>query len=110
MVLHHVPKHTYVEPQTFEISVYDAVQHFNKEKLATSRIFKSLGMDPRTYTRLGCSALNKDRVENARRHNKINFKLRRQIIRSNHKRKADEIEGVEGKFYCPGIAKSIFQC
>ena len=54
--------------------------------------------------------LNKDRVENTRRHNKTNFKLRRRIIRSNRKRKADEIERVEQKRYCPGIAKVICKC
>ena len=69
------------------------------------RIFKSLGIEPGSYTRLGCSALNKDRVENARRHNKATYKLRRRVIRGNRKRKADEIEGAEGKLYCPGIAK-----
>ena len=54
--------------------------------------------------------LNKDRAENARRHNKTNFKLRRRIIRSNRKRKADEIERVERKRYCPSIAKLTFKC
>ena len=78
----------------------------------------------RTYSRLGCSVLNKDRVENTRCHDKATYKLRRRIIRHNkaaHKLrwqiihgnwnwKADEIEGVEGKLYCPGTAKWIFQC
>ena len=68
------------------------------------RIFKSLGTELLTYTRLACSALNKDEVENARRHNKVTFKLRRRIICGNRKRKVDQIEGVEGKLYFPGIA------
>ena len=100
-----MPKHTYVGRQTFETDVFDAVAHFNIGNLSALRIFKSLGIEPRSYTRLGCSALNKDRVENARRHNKATYKLRRRIICGNRKRKADEIEGVEGKHYCPGIAK-----
>ena len=54
--------------------------------------------------------LNKDRFKNARRHNKANFKLRRGIIRRNRKRKANEIERVERKRYCPGIAKVICKC
>ena len=102
---HRVPKHTYVGQQTFETGVFDAVSHFNIGNLATLRIFKSLGIEPGTYTRLGCSALKKDRVENTRRHNKATFKLRQGKIRGNQKRKADEIEGVEGKLYYPGIAK-----
>ena len=105
MIWHRVPKHTYVGRQTFETSVFDAVAHFNIGNLATMRIFKSLGIEPGSYTRLGCSALNKDRVENARRHNKATYKLRQQIICGNRKQKADEIEGVEGKHYSPGIAK-----
>ena len=67
------------------------------------RIFKPLGTEPITYTRLGYSALNKNRVENVRRHHKTDFKLRWRIIRSNRKRKADEIEGVKRKLYCFGI-------
>ena len=105
MIWHRVPKHTYVGRQTFETGVFNAVAHFNIGNLATLRIFKSLGIEPGTYTRLGCSAVNKDRVENARPHNKATFKLRRRIICGNPKQKADEIEGVEGKLYCPGIAK-----
>ena len=105
MIWHRVPKHTYVGQQTFETGVFDAVAHFNIGNLATLKIFKSLGIEPGSYTRLGCSALNKDRVENARRHNKATYKLRRRVIRGNRKRKADEIEGAEGKLYCPGIAK-----
>ena len=99
MIWHRVPKHTYVGRQTFETGVFDAVAHFNIGNLATLRIFKSLGIEPGSYTRLGCSALNKDRVENARRHNKATYKLRRQIIRGNRKRKAYEIEGVDEELY-----------
>ena len=105
MIWHRVPKHTYVGQQTFETGVFDAVAHFNIGNLATLRIFKSLGIEPGIYTRLGCSASNKDRVENARCHNKATYKLRQQIICGNRKQKADEIEGVEGKHYSPGIAK-----
>ena len=105
MIWHHVPKHTYVGRQTFETGVFNAVAHFNIGNLATLRIFKSLGIEPGIYTRLGCSASNKDRVENARCHNKATYKLRQQIICGNRKQKADEIEGVEGKLYCPGIAR-----
>ena len=105
MIWHRLPEHTHVGRQTFETGVFDALAHFNIGNLATMRIFKSLGIKRGTYTRLGCSALNKDRVENVRRHNKATYKLRRQINRGNRKRKADEIEGVEGKLYCPGIAK-----
>ena len=110
MIWHYVPKHTYVGWQTFAINIFDAVAHFNIGNLATLRIFKSLGIEPGIYTRLGCSASNKDRVENARCHNKATYKLRQQIICGNRKQKADEIEGVEGKLYCPGIARWIFQC
>ena len=110
MKSHRVPKHTYVGWQTFEIGVYDAVTYFNIGNLATLRIFKSLGTEPLTYTRLARSALNKDKVENTRRHNKVTFKLRRRIIRGNRKRKADQIEGVEGKLYFPGIANWIYLC
>ena len=85
--------------QTFETGVFDAVAHFNIGNLAILRIFISLGVEPGTYTRLGCSALNKDRVPNARRHNKATYKLRRQIIRGNRKRKAYEIEGVDEELY-----------
>ena len=110
MIWHRVPKHTYVGRQTFKTGVYDAVPQFNIGNLSTLRIFKSLGIEPRTYTRPGCSALNKNSVENARCHNKTTFKLRRWIIRGKRKRKAEEIDGVKGKLYCPDIAKSIFQC
>ena len=83
MIWHCVPKHTYVGRQTFETSVFDAVAHFNVGNLATLRILKSLGIEPGSYTRLGFSALNKDRVENARHHNKATLKLRRRIIHCN---------------------------
>ena len=86
--------------QTFKTGVFDAVAHFNIRNLAALRIFKSLGIEPGTYTRLGWSALNKDRVENARRHNKATFKLRLQIICDNRKQKAEYCPK-----YCPGIAK-----
>ena len=76
MIWHCVPKHTYVGRQTFETGVLDAVAHFNIGNLATLKIFKSLGIEPGSYTRLGCSALNKDRVEKGRRHNKATYKLR----------------------------------
>ena len=99
MIWHRVPKHTYVGQQTFETGVFDAVAHFNIGNLAILRIFKSFGIEPGAYTSLGCSALNKDSVENARRHNKATYKLRRKIIRGNRKRKAYEIEGVEGELY-----------
>ena len=99
MIWHRVPKHTYVGQQTFETGVFDAVAHFNIGNLAILRIFKSFGIEPGAYIRLGCSALNKDSVENARRHNKATYKLRRKIIRGNRKRKAYEIEGVEGELY-----------
>ena len=92
-------KHTYIGQQTFETGVFDAVAHFNIGNLAILRIFKSLGIEPGTYTRLGCSALNEDRIENARRHNKATYKLRRQIVGGNRKRKPYEIEGVEGELY-----------
>ena len=103
MVLYRVPKHADVGQKMFETSAYDAVQHFSIGNLATLRIFKPLGIEPITYTRLGYSALNKNRVENVRCHNKTNFKLRWRIIRSNRKRKADEIERVKRKLYCFGI-------
>ena len=75
------------------------------------RILRSLGIEPITYTRLGYSALSKDRVENGRCHNKVTWvKLRQQIICGNWKWKADDIKGVEGKLYCPGIAKWVFHC
>ena len=76
-------KHTYVGRQTFETGVFDAVAHFNIGNLAALRIFKSLGIEPGIYTWLGCSASNKDRVENARCHNKATYKLRQQIICGN---------------------------
>ena len=93
-----MPKHAYVGRRTFDTSVFDAVAHFNIRNPGTLGIFRSLRIEPGTYTRLGCSALNKDKVENAIRHKKATFKLR-QVIRGNQKRKADDIEGVEGKLY-----------
>ena len=85
MTWHHIPKRTYVGPQIFETGVYDAVAPVNIGNLATFRILKSLGIEPRTYTRLGCSALKKDIVENDRHHNKITSTLRRRIICGNQK-------------------------
>ena len=58
-----VPKYTYVGRQTFETCLYDAVAHFNIGNLATLRIFKFIGI--RTFTRLSCSYLNNDSVENS---------------------------------------------
>ena len=62
MIWYSVPKYTYVGRKTFETHAYDAVAHFNIGKLATLRRSKSLWTDRGTYTRLGYSALNKDRV------------------------------------------------
>ena len=62
MIWHRVPTYTYVEQQIFETVAYDAVAHFSIGNLAPLRRSKRLGTDPGTYTRLGCSALNKDRV------------------------------------------------
>ena len=77
-------------------SVNHAAAHLNIGNLATLRLSKSLGIEPGTYTRLVCSALNKDRAKNARRHSKATFKLRRRMICGNRKQKANEIEGVKG--------------
>jgi len=105
MIWHRVPKDVYVGRQTFETGVYDAVAHFNIGNLATLKVLELLGFEPGTYTKLGCSSLNQDRVTNAKRHTTDNFIFRRRIIRGNRKRKADDHEGAEGKLYCSGIAK-----
>ena len=62
MIWYRFPKYTYVERETFETGAYNAVAHFNIGDLVSLRRSKSLGTDPGTYTRLVCSALNKDRV------------------------------------------------
>ena len=72
--------------------------------------YRSLGIEPGSYTRLDCSVLNKDRVENVRHHNKTTSKLRQRIIRGNGWRKADDIDVVRGKLNCLGATKWIFHC
>ena len=105
MIWHCKPNHAFVRRQTLETGVFDAVAHFNIGNIVTLRIFKSPGTEPGTYSRLGCSALNKDRAENGWRHNKATYKLRRRIIHGNRKRKADEIEGVKGETLLPWYCK-----
>ena len=85
MIWHRVPKHPYVGRHTFETGLYNAAAHFNIGKLAILRIFKSLAIEPGTYSRLGCSALNETGVENAKCQNKTTFKLRQGILSGNRK-------------------------
>ena len=105
LIWERVPKTNFVGFVPLETAVYDAVAHFNIGNLATLKVFEFLGIEPGTYTKLGCSNLNQDRVKNAKCHTTPGFILRRRLIRGNRKRKADDHEGSEGKLYCPGIAK-----
>lgn len=63
-----VSKDEYVGRRVFEIGVNDAASHFNIGNIATIRTYKHLGMEPGTYTKLGCSLLNVSRVKNSIRH------------------------------------------
>lgn len=74
-----------VERHTFGTGVYDAVAHCNIGNLATLRKFKSLGIESRTSTILGYSALNKNRDKSAKCHNKTTFKSRQQVLSRNQK-------------------------
>ena len=74
-----------VERHTFATGLYDAVAHCNIGNLATFRKFKSLGIESGTSTILGYSALNKNKDENAKCHNKTTFKSRQQVLSRNRK-------------------------
>ena len=87
MIWYRVPKHAYVGllRDTFATGVYDAVAHCNIGNLATFRKFKSLGIESGTSTILGYSALNKNKDENAKCHDKTTFKSRQQVLSRNRK-------------------------
>lgn len=96
MIWYHVPKHVYVrlfERHAFETGVYHGVVYFNIRNLATLRIFKSLLIEPGTYTRLCYSALNKNRIKNAKCHNKPIFKSRQRVLFVTEHKKQMRLKG-----------------
>ena len=76
-----IPKTKFVAFKVFELSVLDAVPHFNIGNLATLLIFDKLGIKRGYYTTKGCLDNDKIRIDNSKRKSLDSAKSRRRILR-----------------------------
>ena len=101
-IWHRIPKSIFVSATTFQLGVYNAAARFNVGNIASLQVYDEIGIERGSYTILGWSENNNERINNSLRKSSELYKSRRRQLRGLCKRKGDKDQSRGGVTYCAG--------